>query len=179
MNPSPNIIFVGPTGAGKTSMGRRVARQLGLRFIDADQEIERRTGATIATIFECEGEAGFRRREAQTIAALCDDRGLLIATGAGAVLDPDSRRRIAERGFVVHLKIEVDEQLRRLRRDSSRPLLQTPDREQRLRAMASERGPLYAQCADLVFEGGSRSYTRQLFQLCAAIEQHWQRPETT
>lgn len=177
MNPASNLIFIGPTGAGKTSIGRRAARHFGLRFVDADREIELRTGATIPMIFECEGEPGFRAREREVIRALCGEDGLLIATGAGAVLDADNRQAMAEGGFIVYLRISVEEQLRRLRRDRSRPLLQAPDREERLRAMAAQRNPLYDTLADLRFHSGNQPQSRLITQLYVAINQHWHRPE--
>lgn len=177
MKSAANLVFIGPMGAGKTSIGRRVARRFGLRFVDVDQLLEQRTGAAIPLIFECEGEAGFRAREKDLIAEICAGEGQLIATGGGAVLDADNRRALAERGFVVYLKVSVEEQLRRLRRDRSRPLLQAPDREQRLRALAAEREPLYAELAELTFQSSSQHGGRTCEQLCAAIAARWQRPE--
>lgn len=177
MKPATNLVFIGPMGAGKTSIGRRVARRFGLRFVDVDQLLEQRTGAPIPLIFECEGEAGFRTREKDLIAEICAGDGQLIATGGGAVLDAENRRALTERGFVVYLKVSVEEQLRRLRRDRSRPLLQAPDREQRLRALAIEREPLYAEVADLSFQSGSQHAGRTCERLCAAIGARWQRPE--
>lgn len=177
MNPAANLIFIGPMGAGKSSLGRRVARHFGLAFVDADRVLETRTGASIPLIFECEGEAGFRAREKALLAELCAGHDRLIATGGGAVLDADNRRLLAASGFVVHLQASVEEQLSRLRRDRSRPLLQAPDRERRLRALAAERDPLYAEIADLVFQAGSLPAGRVFERLCAAIAARWRRPE--
>jgi shikimate kinase len=179
MNPASNLIFIGPTGAGKTSIGRRAARHFGLRFVDADREVEQRSGATIPLIFECEGEPGFRAREREVIRELCGQRDLLIATGAGAVLDAENRQAMAEGGFIVYLRISVEEQLRRLRRDRSRPLLQAPDRESRLRTMATQRNPIYETLADLRFHSGNQPQGRMMAQLFSAIEKQWQRPELT
>lgn len=178
MNPAPNLVFVGPMGAGKTSVGRRVAHQLGLEFVDTDQLLEARTGATIPLIFELEGEPGFRQRERALVAELCAREGLAIATGGGAMLDPQSRRVVRERGFVVHLHVSVEEQLRRLARDRQRPLLQTPDRQERLLVLASQRQALYEEVADLRFEGGQRSVPQAARQLLQRIQEHWRHGPT-
>lgn len=148
--PAPrNVFLVGPTGAGKTSVGRLLARELALSFVDLDEAIATRTGASVALIFEVEGESGFRDRESAMLTEVASRDGQVIATGGGAVLRLENRRRMRERGFVVHLDVDVDEQLARLARDTTRPLLAAPDREARLKAMAAERTPLYADAADL------------------------------
>jgi len=152
MNPAPNLVLVGPMGSGKTSIGRRLAERFGLAFVDADREIEAQAGASIATIFECEGEAGFRARERTTLARLLADESRVIATGGGAVLDAGTRALLRTRGFVVHLQVSVDGQMQRLSRDRVRPLLQQGDREQVLHGLAQSRGALYAEVADLVFD---------------------------
>jgi len=136
-------------GAGKTTIGRVVAASLNLEFFDADQELERHTGADVTLIFDIEGESGFRRREQQMIKELSERSGVLLATGGGAVLNPENCKILRSRGFVVYLNASVDLQLARLRRDKKRPLLQAPDRRQRLETMRSERGPLYQAIADL------------------------------
>ena len=150
MDKNTNIYLVGLMGAGKTTVGRQLARRLGRRFYDSDHEIVARTGVPIPTIFEIEGETGFRRRESQTIAELSELRGIVMATGGGAVLDPDNRRCLAGRGFVVYLCAAVDEQLRRTRGDDSRPLLQTADPRARLAQLFAQRDPLYRNIADLI-----------------------------
>src|SRR5690606_945783 len=139
-------------GAGKTSIGRCLARHFGLAFADSDHEVERRTGAPIPTIFDCEGEGGFRAREREILAALVAGPDAVIATGGGAVLDPANRRGLSEAGFVVYLQADVASQLQRLARDRVRPLLATGDREATLRRLAAERAPLYAEVADLTFD---------------------------
>lgn len=178
MNPAPNLILVGPTGAGKTAIGRRLAGRLGLRFVDLDQLIEAQSGARIPLIFEVEGEPGFRRRESAALAEVCAGEGQLLATGAGAVLDPDNRRVMRERGFVVHLHTSVDQQLRRLERDRSRPLLLAPDREERLRAMAALRGPLYAELAHLRFCSDGLSVPVAADRLMRLLQKTWRHEET-
>lgn len=142
-----NIYLVGPTGAGKTTVGRRLAALIGWRFVDLDAEIESMSGAAIPLIFELEGEAGFRDRECAALRACAAGSDQVIATGGGAVLAPDNRLEMRRTGFVVHLEVSVDEQLRRLKRDRKRPLLATEDRAARLEAMATGRAPLYAEVA--------------------------------
>lgn len=175
MNPAPNLVFVGPMGAGKTTIGTRVAAKLALRFVDVDQRLEELTGARVPLIFECEGEAGFRAREAALIAELCNDNGLLIATGGGAVLNPDNRRRLRERGFIVHVHLDVDAQLARLARDRSRPLLVDGDRRAKLTALAAQRGVLYAELADLRFDSNGPGPNAAAARLAAQLAAQWQR----
>ena len=175
MNPAPNLILVGPMGAGKTSIGRRLAERLGLAFVDADVALETTTGATVNLIFELEGEAGFRERERQLLADLCAQRGLLIATGGGAVLDSSTRRVLAASGFVVYLRTGVERQLERLKRDRTRPLLRAPDRRERLQAMAAQRGPLYEEIADLTFDSDRASVGAACETLLADLAARWQR----
>jgi shikimate kinase len=147
---TPSIFLIGPMGAGKTTIGRRLAQTLQRTFFDSDQEIEQRAGVSIPLIFELEGEAGFRAREKVIITELTQRSGIVLATGGGAVLDADSRRCLAGRGLVVYLYASVDEQLRRTRHDSHRPLLQTADPGARLEALFSARDPLYRDIADLI-----------------------------
>ncbi len=150
-------------GAGKTTIGKRLAQLQGMRFIDSDHEIEKRTGVDIAYIFEKEGEAGFRQREKEVIAEITQEEGVVMATGGGAILDPENRRNLAARGLVVYLHTTVDQQLDRTRKSNKRPLLQTPNPEERLRALMIEREPLYREIADLVITTRGR-YVRRLAQ---------------
>jgi shikimate kinase len=177
MNPAPNLAFVGPMGAGKTTIGTRVAAKLGLRFVDIDLRLEELTGARVPLIFECEGEAGFRARESALIAELCADHGLLIATGGGAVLDPANRQRLRESAFVVHLHLGVDAQLARLARDRSRPLLASGDRHAKLTALAAQRDALYAEVADLRHESTTSSPESTARRLAAMITEQWRRSD--
>jgi shikimate kinase len=142
-------------GAGKTAIGRELARQLRLEFVDADQEIERRTGADVALIFEKEGEAGFRRREREVIAELTQREGLVLATGGGAVLDPANREALKAHGFVIYLKASLDAQAARTAQNRNRPLLDTEDRQERLKQLFEVRAPLYESLAQLTVDTDS------------------------
>jgi len=173
MNPAPNLVLVGPMGAGKTSIGRRLADRFGLRFVDADQHVEQRTGARIPTIFEHVGEAGFREREAAALAELLAGDGLLVATGGGAVLGEANRKLMRERGFVVYLRAGVEAQLQRLQRDRSRPLLQRADREQVLRDLAAVREPLYREVADLTLDTDGLTAAEAAGRLCLQLAERW------
>jgi 3-dehydroquinate synthase len=149
-----NIFLVGLMGAGKTTIGRLLARKLGKRFIDSDHAIEARTGASIPWIFEIEGEASFRRREADMIRELSAQQGVVLATGGGAVLDPASRALLSERGTVIYLRASVGSILQRTSHDKNRPLLQTPDPRKRLEELTLQREPLYREIAHLVIDTG-------------------------
>ncbi|MHC9084968.1 shikimate kinase [Luteimonas sp. RIT-PG2_3] len=176
MNPASNLLLVGPMGAGKSSIGKRLASRFGLVFIDVDDAIVERTGATIPMIFECEGEAGFRERERATLAALLESDDQLLATGGGAVLDAGNRQLLRERGFVVYLHVGIDQQLARLARDRTRPLLANADREQVLRGMATLRLPLYEEVADLRFDTNVHSANNAADALARLLDAHWTRP---
>lgn len=175
MNPAANLILVGPMGAGKSCIGRRLAERYGLRLADADREIEQRTGASVTTIFECEGESGFRARERATLVELLSGEGVLLATGGGAVLDPANRELLRNRGFVVHLHVAPEQQLERLALDKSRPLLARDDRETVLRELSLQREPLYAEIADLRFDTGRLSAASAAAELAQILATRWQR----
>lgn len=175
MNPASNLILVGPMGAGKSSIGQRLAERLGLRLRDADGEIERESGATVAELFDREGEAGFRRRESALLARLLREDAVVLATGGGAVLDAGNRALLRRRGFVVHLHAGVERQLARLAHDHTRPLLARADREQVLRDLAAERAPLYAEVADLVFDTDALDAPTAANALSDLLSQRWQR----
>lgn len=174
MNPSRNLFLIGPTGAGKTSLGRRLAAHYGLSFIDLDRAIEEHTGADVATVFEIEGEAGFRQRESALLTEYAAGNEVLLATGAGAVLAPANRATLAARGYVLWVQAGIDQQLARLAHDNQRPLLAGADRHARLTAMAAARDPLYRGIADLILpaaHGVSASFTHAI----VLLDRHWRR----
>lgn len=153
-DPGRPVILIGMMGCGKTTVGRRLAVRLEREFIDADKELEERCGVPITTIFELEGEDGFRRRESQLIDDLTRMSGVVIATGGGAVLRPENRERLASRGFVIYLRASAAELWQRLRRDRVRPLLQTPNPRQRITELLEQREPLYQQVAHRTVASG-------------------------
>ncbi len=174
MAKSASIFLIGPMGAGKTTVGRRLAAARGMDFADSDQEVEARTGVNIAFIFEKEGEAGFRRRERQAIADLTQRPALVLATGGGAVLDPENRQCLAARGFVVYLHASIEQQLARTERTDTRPLLQGGNRRETLEKLFLTRDPLYREIADLVLPTDGRNART----LAREIEDRFARPAT-
>lgn len=157
MTHTQNIILIGPMGAGKSTIGRRLAEVLGMDFDDTDHEIRRRTGVDIATVFDFEGEEGFRRREKAVVDELTQRSGLVLATGGGVVLDEENRRFLSARGFVVYLYCSPEQQYRRTEKDRTRPLLQTENPLQRLQELLAQRDTLYRQTADLVVSTEKRN----------------------
>ena len=151
-----NIFLIGPMGAGKSAVGRQLARAMHLTFVDSDDEVESRTGVDIAFIFEKEGEDGFRKREAAAIDDLTKMDGVVLATGGGAVIRDDNRSHLGGRGFVVYLYTTVDQQLSRTQKGRDRPLLENGDRHEILRELLAQRDPLYREIADLVVETDGR-----------------------
>jgi len=165
-----NLILIGPMGAGKTSVGRALANRLERPFFDSDREIEERCGVDIPTIFEFEGEEGFRDRETRVIDELTQEADIVLATGGGAVIREENRRYLAERGHVILLSVELKEQIRRVSRDNKRPLLATADPEARLQQLWDVRGPLYKSVADIEISTDSR----RLFHVVNRILKHLQ-----
>ncbi len=152
-----NIILVGLMGAGKTSVGKALARLLGKTFVDSDHEIERVTGVKIPLIFEIEGESGFRARESKMLAELVQHHNVVLATGGGAVLSQENRNLLAANGTVVYLRAPVRSLIKRTRRDRNRPLLQVPDPAAKLTALYEQRDPLYSDIAHLIVDTGEQS----------------------
>ncbi|HVI55358.1 MAG TPA: shikimate kinase [Luteibacter sp.] len=175
MNPSPNLFLVGPTGAGKTTIGQRLAAHYGLTFVDLDVEIEARCGTTIAALFESEGEAGFRARECAHLDEFSRRQGIVLATGAGAVVDPANRDLLMNRGTVLMLGVDVDEQLDRLQHDRVRPMIAGNDRRGRLESLALDRNHLYEEIADLIFRGRHEDVDAAAPRAIALLDRHWKR----
>lgn len=161
-----NIYLVGMMGAGKTTVGRHLAKRFGRRFVDADHEIEARTGVRIPTIFEIEGEAGFRRRETQVIGELAREHDLVLATGGGAVLDPENRAVLAGSGLVIYLNAPPAMLFERTRHDRNRPLLRVPNPLAKIEELFVARDPLYREVAHLVVDALGGGVT----QLVAKVE---------
>jgi shikimate kinase len=165
-----NIFIVGPMGAGKSTVGRQLAETLSYTFKDSDQEIQRRTGVDIPTIFEYEGEAGFRARERQVIEALVSEERIVLATGGGVILSAENRQDLAARGVVIYLHCSPEQQYSRTARDRNRPLLDTEDPLARLRELMEEREPLYRQVADMVVSTEKRGTSSVVKEICRRLE---------
>ncbi len=166
-----NLFLVGLMGAGKTTVGKLLAKHLGKRFVDADQEIEQRTGVKISVIFELEGEAGFRDREQAVIGDLSECDGIVLATGGGAILREANRRSLRNRGTVIYLRATVDDLWRRTRNDKNRPLLQTENPRARLQELLVQRDPLYCETAHLIIDTGEQNVQKLVRQLEQQLSQ--------
>ena len=172
MDVPSNIFLIGPMGAGKSTIGRRLAAALGKEFVDADQELEERTGVGIPLIFELEGEEGFRKREREMLARLVKRNGIVLATGGGVVLSAENRTHLVQRGFVVYLDAPVDLLVARVARDRHRPLMQTNDPKATMHELMRIRDPLYRECADIVVRSthrSSRFVVREILQRIEAM----------
>lgn len=167
-----NIFLVGMMGAGKTTLGRALAQKLGREFADTDRALVERTGVPVATIFEFEGEDGFRRRESALLVELAAHEGLVIATGGGAVLSEDNRALMRSRGTVVYLRARLENLWERTRHDTSRPLLATPDPRATLEELLSKREPLYREAAHVIVDTGSQSASSLTNRVIAALRNH-------
>ncbi len=170
MKPASNLFLVGLMGAGKTTVGRTLARRLGRDFHDSDHEIEQRTGVRVPVIFEIEGEAGFRKREVEAIDRLTALANVVIATGGGAVLDARNREHLRSRGLVIYLHAQPSELAKRLGRDRGRPLLQGVNPRTRLEELYAQRDPLYREVADVVIDTGRQSVSTLSNQLLSRLE---------
>lgn len=164
-----NIFFVGLMGSGKTTIGRALARKLNLHFVDSDHEIEKRTGVSVPTIFEIEGEGGFRDRESEVIADLVTSKNLILATGGGAVLREQNRELLKNNGTVVYLRAPVEELFARTSRDRNRPLLQTADPMARLQELFVLRDPLYKETAHVIIDTNRQSVQQLVSDLEARL----------
>ena len=160
-----NIFFVGLMGAGKTTIGKLLARHLGKAFYDTDQEIEKRTGVKVSTIFELEGEVGFRKRETAIIQELSQLNNIIIATGGGAILAEENRQLLKAHGTVIYLRANVNELWHRMRNDKHRPLLQNVDIRAKLEQLYAERNPLYTETAAYIFDTGNQPVASIISQI--------------
>jgi len=165
-----NIILVGMPGAGKSTIGRAMARRMDLPFIDSDKELTVRTGVSVATIFEIEGEAGFRARETALLAELAGTFDGVIATGGGAILDQSNRTLFKEHGTVIYLRASIEDLQRRTQRDANRPLLRGGNVRATLQALFDVRDPLYRESADLIVDTGVQSVSRLVSDLIKRLE---------
>lgn len=168
-----NFFLVGLMGAGKTTVGRALARMTDKQFLDSDHEIEARTGVRVPLIFEIEGESGFRAREAEVIAELTSLPDIVLATGGGAILDPVNRECLKQNGFVIYLRANVEDLYMRTCHDKNRPLLQTANPKARLQELFEARDPLYREVADLVVDTSRQSVHQLLTRLQKELERHF------
>lgn len=164
------VFLVGMMGAGKTTIGRSLAKELGRGFVDLDQALEARCGVPVAVIFDIEGEAGFRKRETQLLEEFSRRPGIVLATGGGAVLADENRSYLKDRGTVVYLRAEAEELYRRLARDKQRPLLQTADPKARLTELLALRTPLYEEVAHLAFDTGTLPVAQAVLRLVTQLK---------
>lgn len=160
-----NIFLIGPMGAGKTTVGRNIARRLKMEFFDSDREIENLCGVSIPTIFEYEGEQGFRDRETKVIDELSQRSSILLATGGGSVLREENRQILSQRGIVIYLHVNLKEQFSRISNDKNRPLLQTANPKETLRKMMLERAPIYESVADYRVNSNGRNMRNVIDQV--------------
>ena len=167
---SGNLILMGMMGSGKTTMGRTLARHLGKVFVDSDEEIIKRTGVTVAHIFDVEGEAGFRLRETAAIRELVGRDNMVLATGGGAVLEEQNRAMLQQNGIVIYLKASVHDLWQRTRHDRNRPLLQTGNPHAKLTELFQQRDPLYRQVSDIVIQSGKQSAHALMLHLADEID---------
>lgn len=153
-------------GAGKSTIGRKLAKKLKLQFFDSDKEIEKRTGARIPLIFDIEGETGFRTRESDIIDELTKYSDTVIATGGGAVLDPLNREKLVQRGVVVYLRADIDQLLKRTSRDKKRPLLNTDNPRQKMEELLTARSPIYEEVADFIVDTDKHTVPWIVEEIC-------------
>jgi len=164
-----NIILIGPMGSGKTTVGKQLAKRLRMDFVDSDHMIEERCGVSISTIFDIEGEDGFRKRETKMLNELCERPSVVLATGGGAIVTEENRI-LLRKGFVVYLNTSIETQLARTQKNQNRPLLENVDAETKLKQLMEERGKLYEQEADLIVVSGDRVVSKVVDEIMLALE---------
>ena len=172
MSKANNIFLIGPMGAGKTTIGRQLAKKIAHEFYDSDHEIEQRTGADIPLIFEIEGEEGFRKRESQVITELVAKENIVLSTGGGAVLKQENRQVLKDNGLIVYLKSSPEKLFKRTENDKRRPLLESDDRMKQIEKILSEREPLYIELADEIVETTTMTIKKIIHKLQKLYQEH-------
>jgi shikimate kinase len=165
-----NLILIGPMGSGKTTVGKQLAARTRMDFVDSDHMIEDRCGVSISTIFDIEGEDGFRKRETKMLAELCERSGIVLATGGGAITSEENRILLRKSGYVVYLKTTIETQLARTQKNQNRPLLENVDVKDKLHELMEERGSLYEQEADLIVMSGDRVVSKVVEEILQSFD---------
>ena len=171
MAKNQNIFLIGLMGAGKTTIGRQIANELSLEFFDSDHEIERRTGVTITHIFDIEGESGFRKRETAALNELTEKKGIVLATGGGAILKTENRQFLMSRGTTIYLYADINTLFERTSKDRNRPLLQTENPKEKLEELFNIRDPLYRETADIIIDTGKDSVRLALKEILEKLQE--------
>ena len=172
INQKGNIILIGPMGSGKTSTGRMLAKEMGYAFADTDEEVTKRTGVSIAYIFDVEGEEGFRKRECLALKECLNDNNAVVSTGGGIVLSKENRDLLQVRGTVVYLQTSIRTQVKRTASTNNRPLLQNKDPEETLEKLMLTRAPLYEEIADITIMTDNKSLQEMSKEIQRAINEH-------
>ena len=172
INQKGNIILIGPMGSGKTSTGRMLAKEMGYAFADTDEEVTKRTGVSIAYIFDVEGEEGFRKRECLALKECLNDNNTILSTGGGIVLSKENRDLLQDRGTVVYLQTSIRTQVKRTASTNNRPLLQNNDPEETLEKLMLTRAPLYEEIADITIMTDNKSLQEMSKEIQRAINEH-------
>jgi shikimate kinase len=172
INQKDNIILIGPMGSGKTSTGRMLAKEMGYVFADTDEEVTKRTGVSIAYIFDVEGEEGFRKRECLALKECLNDNNMVLSTGGGIVLSKENRDLLQDRGTVVYLQTSIRSQVKRTASTNNRPLLQNKDPEETLEKLMLTRAPLYEEIADITIMTDNKSLQEMSKEIQRAINEH-------
>lgn len=165
-----NLILIGAMGSGKTTVGKQLAKRTRMDFVDSDHMIEERCGVSISTIFDIEGEDGFRKRETKMLRELCERNGIVLATGGGAIVSEENRILLRKSGFVIYLKTSIETQLARTQKNQNRPLLENVDVKDKLNELMDERGSLYEQEADLTVMSGDRVVSKVVEEIMQTVE---------
>ena len=172
INQKGNIILIGPMGSGKTSTGKMLAKEMGYVFLDTDEEVTKRTGVSIAYIFDVEGEEGFRKRECLALKECLNDNNTVLSTGGGIVLSKENRDLLQDRGKVVYLQTSIRFQVKRTASTNNRPLLQNKDPEETLKNLMLTRAPLYEEIADITITTDNKSLQEMSKEIQRAINEH-------